>query len=93
MGGLFSHLASILILNSKKAVGACFSRANVLMASMHFQRCVRRHRLSENSFPPCHWKRHHVLFLLVWSVLVVVRRFVTDSHFFFLLPTFLSLLS
>jgi hypothetical protein len=92
MRGLSSNLTFIFNINFWKGTGACFSRAGVLVASALFQWCVRRHRLFENNLLSCPLKRRHVLFLLVWSVSVVVWRFVTDGRFFFLLPTFFSLM-
>jgi hypothetical protein len=91
MRGLFSNLTFIFNINFWKGTGECFSRAGVLVASALFQWCVRRHRLFENNLLSCPLKRRHVLFLLVWSVLVINRQFVASDRFFFFLPTFLFL--
>jgi hypothetical protein len=46
-----------------------------------------------NAFPPCCWKHHHFLFLLVRCVFVEVERFVAIWPFFFLLYPSLKITS
>jgi hypothetical protein len=61
------------------------------VASMLFGRCVRHHSVVKPGLPLCHWKRHCILFLLIWRVMADDEQFVIDSRLFFLPPYFLSL--
>jgi hypothetical protein len=51
---------------------------------------VRCLRVAKPVFPPWWWKHHHVFFLLVWHVKAVDGQFITNDHFFFFSPSFLS---
>jgi len=52
------------------------------VASMLFGRRVRHHSVVKSGLPLCHWKRHCILFLLVWRVTADDEQFVIDSRFF-----------
>jgi len=60
------------------------------VASMLFGRRMRHHSVVKPGLPLCYWKRHCILFLLVWRVMVDDEQFVIDSRFFFLPSYFLS---
>jgi hypothetical protein len=50
---------------------------------MPFRRCIRYLPTSKNTLLFCCWKRHHVIFLLVQHISLMVVQFVTGGPFFF----------
>jgi len=52
------------------------------VVSMLFGRRVRHHSAVKPGLLLCHWKRHCILFLLVWRVTTDDEQFVIDSRFF-----------
>jgi len=47
-----------------------------------FRRCIRYLPTSKNTLLSCCWKRHHVIFLLVQRISLMVVQFVTSGPFF-----------
>jgi hypothetical protein len=62
---------------AKQKRWVCVGGINALRAALW--------RLStfKNTFLSCYWKCHHVLFLLVWYVSLLVVWFEVNEHFFF----------
>ena len=86
------HTIVLVISRIMKGVLVCFSQknnfllenfddvcsllANIQVVFAPFEQCVLRHLMAKPTILLCLWKRYHVLFLLMWHVVVDDGQFV-----------------